>query len=466
MKTKRSVSQARALWAEFRQVRFGVLGLVMLALFVLIVLFQPVLLSKADAANRWRDMTYWLDNPRYALPVWVNWFTGRDYAVSKIIPASSVVDSTSGSLRMQTMEFPYEFKAGRPPSDFMFKVGVTGRVSLAMEIVRPDGRTVTYNKSTTSEGSQILRISVAQNMMDRVFAMASSAEDPAIAASRNPRQIDSIAALFGKAQPGILSTPEVLNGTYTLRLQAALASPTAKIDSAELVIAGGVQGLLGTDGSKRDLWSGLIAGTKWALIIGLLTSFISVAVGVLYGVAAGYFGGWVDSLMNRIFEIFVSIPLLPILIVMSAVFKPSIWIMIIMMCIFFWVGPVKTVRSIALQIKETSYIEAAHGLGASHWRILFRHMVPQLIPYSFASMALAVPGAIVFEASISLIGLGDATVVTWGQILFDAFSSGAVLQGIWWWVIPPGLAMAALGMTFAFIGFAMDTILNPRLKTR
>jgi peptide/nickel transport system permease protein len=170
--------------------------------------------------------------------------------------------------------------------------------------------------------------------------------------------------------------------------------------------------------------------------------------------------------MNRVYEIFVSIPLLPILIVLSAVFKPSIWIMITMMCIFFWVGPVKTVRSIALQLKENAYIEAAHGLGASHRRILFKHMIPQLVPYAFASMALAVPGAITYEASISLIGLGDATVVTWGQILFDAYSSGAVLQGIWWWIVPPGLAIALMGMTFAFIGFAMDTILNPKLKTR
>ena len=137
-----------------------------------------------------------------------------------------------------------------------------------------------------------------------------------------------------------------------------------------------------------------------------------------------------------------------------------------MMCLFFWVGPVKTVRSMALQIKENTYIEAAKALGASHRRIVFRHLLPQLVPYAFATMALSVPAAIVYEASISLIGLGDATVVTWGQILQDAYASGAVLQGTWWWVVPPGIAIALMGMTFAFIGFAMDTILNPKLRTR
>jgi peptide/nickel transport system permease protein len=459
-------SQLRTFWNEFRRVRFGVVGLVLFAIFVLIVAFEPLLLSYPQTNSRWRDMTYWADSPRYALPIWVNWFTGRDYAASMTIEPQNVAESDD-AIRRESMEFPYKFTAGRVPSDILLKLDVTGQIAFTMTVVRPDGLEMSYQKSTTSQGSQELRISIDQNLRERVYQMMASAEDPAVASSKNPKQIDALGVLFGEAKPGIFSgSPGLLNGTYTVKLDIALVGATASLDNAELIIAGGVSGLLGTDGRKRDLWSGLIAGTKWALIIGLLTSLISVAVGVVYGVTAGYFGGWIDSLMNRIFEIFVSIPLLPILIVLTAVFKPSIWILIIMMCIFFWTGPVKTVRSIALQIKENSYIEAAHGLGASHTRILFRHMIPQLIPYAFASMALAVPGAITYEASISLIGLGDATVVTWGQILYDAMSSGAVLQGIWWWIVPPGLAIALMGMTFAFIGFAMDTILNPRLRTR
>ena len=93
-------------------------------------------------------------------------------------------------------------------------------------------------------------------------------------------------------------------------------------------------------------------------------------------------------------------------------------------------------------------------------------MLPILIPFSFANMALSVPGAILYEASVSLLGLGDATMVTWGQILHDALSGGAVLSGLWWWVVPPGLLIAILGMTFAFLGFAMDRILHPKLRTR
>ncbi|MDY6894962.1 MAG: ABC transporter permease, partial [Thermotogota bacterium] len=233
-----------------------------------------------------------------------------------------------------------------------------------------------------------------------------------------------------------------------------------------LVVSGSVSGLLGTDNSKRDVWSGLVAGIKWALFIGLMTSAISVSVGVIYGVVSAYYGGIVDSIMQRIWEIFINIPLLPVLIVLSAIFKPSIWSLILMMSLFFWVGPVKTVRSMALQIKEETYVEAAKALGASHGRIIFRHMVPILIPYAFASMALNVPNAILYEATVSLLGLGDATIVTWGQILHDAMNGGAVTNGLWWWVVPPGIAIALVGMTFAFLGFAMDTILNPKLRTR
>ncbi len=456
----------RRFWGEYRQVKSGLIGIGLLVVFILIVLLEPVLMPYNQANNRWRDINYWQDSPRYALPVWVNWFTSNDYPRSEILPEAKREEIATGAIRIVTIETPYEFKVGHPPSDMYYKLALTGRASLAFEITRPDGQKVELRRSTAVDGAQVLRLSVVETLQDRIYAMGAKLENPEVAKSRNPRMIDPMGVLFGQGKEGIFTRPVALEGTYMMKIQVALATPTSTLDKAEFVVLGGVSGLLGTDGDRRDLWCGFIAGTKWALLIGLLTSLVSVVVGVVYGVAAGYFGGWIDALMNRIFEVVLSIPLLPILIVMSAVFNPSIWIIIAMMCIFFWVGPVKTVRSMALQIKEHSYIEAAKALGASHRRILFRHMIPQLIPYAFASMALAVPGAIVFEASISLIGLGDPTIVSWGQVLRDAFSSGAVLQGIWWWIVPPGLAIALMGMTFAFIGFAMDTILNPKLKTR
>jgi peptide/nickel transport system permease protein len=218
--------------------------------------------------------------------------------------------------------------------------------------------------------------------------------------------------------------------------------------------------------SSEPTSPGVIVGIRWALIIGILTSVITVLVGVVFGVTAAYFGGAVDWLLSRLYELIYLMPVLPFLIVIAAIFKPSIWTLIIIICLFFWSGVYKPVYSMALQIKEETYVEASRALGSSKWRIIFKHIIPILLPYSFAVMALSIPGIIVYEASVSILGLGDATKVTWGQILNDALNQGAVINQLWWWVVPPGLMIALMGMSFAFLGTALDKILHPKLKTR
>ena len=206
--------------------------------------------------------------------------------------------------------------------------------------------------------------------------------------------------------------------------------------------------------------------TRIALLIGVLTAVLSVWIGGLYGITNAYAEGLKSMLMQRINEIVYSIPVLPLLILLSAIFKPSIWILILLLVVFSWSGISIVVRSMGLQIKEQTYIEAAKAVGAGSLRIVLRHMLPQILPYMFASMALSVPVAILTEASISFLGLGDVSKPTWGQILHDANVHQAALNGMWWWVIPPGLAIALVGLTFVLIGSALDKILNPKLRHR
>lgn len=257
-----------------------------------------------------------------------------------------------------------------------------------------------------------------------------------------------------------------LKGIYKFEITGKISDSNSEVDNPYMVLVGSMSGLMGTDNMKRDIFSGLISGLKWALFIGIATSFIAVIIGVMYGIISAYFGGFVDGFMQFIYQIFIGIPVLPVMIVMSAIFKPSIWTMIAMMILFSWTGSVMTVRSMAMQLKEETYIEAARTIGAGHFRIIFNHLTPLLLPFSFASMALAVPSAIVYESSLSLLGFGDATIVTWGQILHDAMKGSAVLSGLWWWIIPPGILIAVLGMSFAFLGFALDKILHPKLRNR
>jgi len=454
-------------WQEFRKVKSGLVGLAIFGFFLALLIFEPVLAPFSETNTRWRDISYWDDNPQSAYPIWVNFFSAKKYAESALLENPEVKEEVFGTNRMVTYTFEYDYQYDIAPADLILKVEGSGVAMMDLTFTRPDGESVLLASSNLNmaEGG-VNRISVDKGSKTEAYEFLGYFESRDNLRKFQRSSIKPAAILFAKAQENMLIEPEALKGKYTMQAALLLQRPSDIVRDVKLVIPGRVFGLLGTDAFKRDLFSGVLAGIKWALLIGLLTAVVSVMVGVIYGVISAYLGGWKDSLMQRIFEIFNSIPLLPVLIVMSAIFKPSIWNLILIMCIFYWTGSVKTVRSMGLQIKEETFIEATRALGASNFRIIFKHIIPLIIPYSFASMALFIPGAIVYEASISLLGLGDATIVTWGQILRDAYTGGAVINGLWWWVIPPGLMIAIMGMSFAFIGFALDKILHPKLRTR
>jgi len=454
-------------WKEFYKVKSGIFGLFLFALFLILVIFEPSLLQFPEANNRWRDISYWENNPKSAPPEWTNFFSSKKSSVSDVLDTPEEKDNNMGALRMREYIFKYNYDYDLPPQDMIFMAEGSGEPMVLLNLTRPDGESIDLIQKNYSLGENgRVRISTEKDSKLEAIDFASGFEEYSIVDGLDPSLVNPNEILFSKAEVGMINNQNPLKGEYVLKATIIMQNESDVIKNGKLIVTGRVFGVLGTDSYKRDLWTGVVAGIKWALLIGILTAIISVSLGVVYGVISAYLGGIWDTIMMRIFEIFVSVPLLPVLIVMSAVFKPSIWTLIFMMCIFFWVGPVRTVRSMALQIREETYIEASRALGASHVRIIFKHMIPLLIPYSFASMAIYIPGAIVYEATVSLLGLGDANIVTWGQILSDALNSGAVLNGIWWWVVPPGLSIAVMGMAFAFIGFAMDKILHPKLRTR
>jgi peptide/nickel transport system permease protein len=455
-------------WKEFRREKSGLVGLAILVISVFLVLFEPLVLPWADTNSKWRSIDYWQDNSPSSPPAWTSFFSKSKSPVTLRLAAPKVesADLDTGGKMLQ-FTFDYDFQGDNPPLDLIFHAEGIGNIPIAISVVRPDGKTIDL-ASRYDEGltGQAIRLSADNDGRDAAFTFVKEFESEKAVESLNNSSLRATEVIFNKAQAGMGSDFVPLKGAYALVAKVMLSDPGFKIEKPAFVIQGSVSGILGTDDQKHDLYSGLLAGLKWALLIGLLTSAISVLIGVLYGIIAAYYGGVVDTVMMFIFQIVNSIPVLPVLIVVSAIFKPTIWFLIATMVIFFWTGSVMTVRSMALQIKEETYIEAAKALGAKNGRIILRHMLPLLIPYSFASMALSVPSAIVYESSVSLLGLGDATIVTWGQILHDAMQGAAFSNGLWWWILPPGLLIAIMGMTFAFLGFAMDKILHPKLKTR
>jgi peptide/nickel transport system permease protein len=465
MNLKDGLSALADFWREYRKVGSGLVGLAILAVFIALAIVGPSVVPFPGATAHWQDIAFWKDNPRAAPPVWANWFSARKGAVSaRIAPGAPGITSLAGGERLD-YGFSYAFGADKAPRDLIFRFMGEGQVSIRLEVARPDGAAAEIYQGQVALGADYQRVSLEHDAQDGIIGLVSSV-DEFIGSSLDPDSSRPVALLFSKIESDMADSPQALKGAYDFTLSIQLLSKGARVEAPELLVSGEVSGILGTDVSKRDIFTGVVVGIKWALIIGFLTSIITVIAGVTLGVSAAYFGGATDWLLSRLYEFIYLLPVLPFLIVISAIYKPSIYTFIIIVCLLFWSGPYKPVYSMALQIKEETFVEASRALGSGRLRIIFKHIIPILLPYSFAVMALSIPGVIVYEASVSLLGLGDPKIVTWGQILEAALRQGAVINNLWWWVIPPGLMIALMGMSFAFIGSAMDKILHPKLKTR
>ena len=224
----------------------------------------------------------------------------------------------------------------------------------------------------------------------------------------------------------------------------------------------------GTDGQSRSVLSLVIWGTRVSLIVGLAATLITVVIGASVGLIAGYYGGWRETTLMRVTDWFLVIPFLPLAIVLSVILKPSLWTVIFVIGITSWPSTARVIRAQVLSVKTRTYVERAKALGASDWHLVTRHILPNVGPLIFANTILIVALAILTETTLSFLGLGpDPTInVSWGTILESAFGQGAAFSGYWWWIVPPGVAIVLLVLAFTMIGYALDDILNPKLRKR
>ncbi len=235
-------------------------------------------------------------------------------------------------------------------------------------------------------------------------------------------------------------------------------------NNLQLLMKGTSFGFLGTDQVGRDIFSQLAYGTRISLLVGLVASFLGVVVGLFVGLVAGYLGKVVDEILMRFTDLILVLPGLPLLIVLAALLGPSIWNIILVLGFLGWPGFARVVRSQVLSLKERSFIEASKAAGSGAAHIITRHVLPNVMSLTYVSLALAVPTAIVSEAALSFLGLRDPTVVSWGGMLLDVQDNNGITN--WWWVLPPGLSIAALSLSFVLLGYALDELLNPKLRVR
>jgi len=407
---------------DFLESRSARAGLSILGFIALLALFGPLLVPWPEASTRWRDISYWEDSPAGVPPLWTNGpWNGWSVPPSRHVAAGrpELREGSAGSLITWTFELDGSRGAGVAATrDLVFRLpGGSGRVFLLLREGRAD-----------SPGRELFR-------GERDLVSGGSLRLP----------------LRGVSARAI---------SATLYLASGLSRP----GDPTIFIVGKTAGLLGTDADKRDVFTGLVLGIRWALLLGVVVSFLTVLSGLLLGTFAACYGGIFGSITNRVYEFFSMMPLLPFLVAVSAIHKPSLWSFAGLALLFYWTRTFKTVYARALQIRSEGHIEAAVLIGAGRWWRVTRHVLPELLPYAFAMMAMSVPGIIIAEAGVSLLGLGDTNTVTWGQMLHDALVQGAVINGMWWWVLPPGLAIAVMGLSFALVGRGLDKVVNPRMK--
>jgi peptide/nickel transport system permease protein len=221
---------------------------------------------------------------------------------------------------------------------------------------------------------------------------------------------------------------------------------------------------LGTDNLGRPIWDQLVYGSQVSLLVGIAATLIAIVIGTVVGVAAGFFGGWTDAVLNRLSEWFLVIPFIPLAIVLAAILGASLRNIIFVIGVTSWPVTARLVRAQVLTIKQRLYVERSRALGGSSAHIMGRHILPNITPLVIANATLTVPIAILSETTLAFLGLGDPLRVSWGSMLEDAFSAGALGREAWWWYLPPGLCVIAVVLAFTLVGRALEAILDPRLR--
>jgi peptide/nickel transport system permease protein len=220
---------------------------------------------------------------------------------------------------------------------------------------------------------------------------------------------------------------------------------------------------LGTTNLGRDVLSQVMAGARVSLLIGFLAAFIAVFIGLNIGLVSGYSGGWVDDVLMRLTDIAYGLPFLPFVLVLVFLAGPGLWSIALVISLLLWRSTARVIRSQVLSHKQRPYVESARAIGASDVRIMYYHILPNVLPLAFLYGSFSVAWAVIAEASISFLGFGDPSMTSWGQMLFNAYSAGAI-RFAWWWVAPPGICIMLMVMSVFFIGRALEKMTNPELR--
>jgi peptide/nickel transport system permease protein len=443
----------RAIRNFFNQIKnypTAIVGLIIIAFMVVLSIYAVIKIPYREAVRLWKGgENVWIENPRNARPAWFNLFYKEKQPVTMVIktaenPELKTVTDLGNGIAAQDIVFEFDYQYDGFPTElslFFTTKFQTARPNVEIKWITPDGREIPM-QSLTLRAQESYRIS----------------QD-----TRLPRRLNG-------AQPekGLFADPEnpdkVLKGTYRLVIGGLVFEPGSEIE-ASFVLYGKLHGFAGTDHVRRDIGVALLWGAPVALSVGLVVAVGTSLTTMCLAAFAVWFGGWIDWIIRRINEIVMILPLLPILIMIGLFYSRSIIVMMgVTALLGVFGGGILSYRSMFLQAKTSGYIEAARAYGASSFRIIFRYLIPKVIPVLIPGFVTQVPSYVFLEATLAVLGLGDKDLPTWGKLLNDAYTEGALLTGHFYWVLEPAVLLVLTGFGFAMVGFALDRIFNPRLR--
>jgi peptide/nickel transport system permease protein len=430
----------------------AIFGLVIILGLIVLSIYAVIKIPYHEALKLWRGGEgIWYENPRYAPPEWVNFFR-RDKLPKTIVlnskdgtASKTVAQNAQGMNNVDiTYTFDYPFTTFPPDMAIYFDAKFDKKQPYAsISWLAPDGKETRIADFAVDQ-SETYWFSQDTKLQRRLAGLP-------------PQQ-----GLFVADPQAGLSAP--VQGTYQLRVKGITFESGSDLDG-EFVLYGKVYGLAGTDHLRRDLTVALLWGTPVALAFGLIAALGTTITTMVIAAFGVWFGGWVDGVIQRITEVNLVLPFLPILIMVGTFYSHSIWVILgvtILLSIFG--AAIKTYRAIFLQVKESPYIEAARAYGAGSWRIIFQYLTPRIIPMIIPQLVTLIPTYVFLEASLAVLGLGDPVLPTWGKIINDAQQNGALYQGLYYWVLEPAALLIVAGLAFAMLGFSLDRIFNPRLR--
>jgi peptide/nickel transport system permease protein len=290
-------------------------------------------------------------------------------------------------------------------------------------------------------------------------------------------------------EPGLIAEPEPIRSRGGILWDTIRRRPSATIGATvlSLIVVGAVlapwiapydlheqvgppfgapswQHPLGLDDGGVDMVTLLMWGARISLVVGFAATLVSMLIGGTIGVVAGYFGGKVDGVLMRITDYFLVIPDVPLMIVVAAIWGPSLFHIVIVIGILLWTSTARVIRAQVKSVRERVYVKRARALGAGHARIVMRHVLPQVAPLLIANTVLTIAVAVFDETALAFLGLGDPSRISLGKVIENAFQRAAISAGAWWAIVPPGVLVALLILSCSLLGQALEDALNPRLR--